>query len=107
MHCDQRRHIPLPSEWFLSNMPKAELEGHNLGASHVVGPYTCLVKTGKHMVLVDTGGVIAVNEYLEKDGPAPRSGDLLKHLRAEGIAHEQITDVTSMCAGDRRKSCKA
>jgi len=36
---------------------------------------------------------MAVNEYLEKGGPAPTSGDLLKQLTAEGIAREEITNV--------------
>lgn len=36
---------------------------------------------------------MAANEYLEKDGPAPTSGDLLKQLTAEAIAREEITNV--------------
>jgi glyoxylase-like metal-dependent hydrolase (beta-lactamase superfamily II) len=44
-------------------------------------------------LLIDMGAGIAVNKYLEKDGLAPTSGDLLKHLSAEGIAREEITTV--------------
>jgi hypothetical protein len=81
--------FPYPTDWFFSNVRKAQLEDYDLGLSHIVGSYTCLlVKTGKHMLLVDTGAGIAVNEYLEKDGLAPTSGDLLKHLSADGIARE-------------------
>ena len=86
--------FPYPTDWFFSNVPKAQLEDYDLGLSHIVGPYTCLlVKTGKHMLLVDTGAGIAVNEYLEKDGLAPTSGDLFKHLSADGITREEITNV--------------
>jgi glyoxylase-like metal-dependent hydrolase (beta-lactamase superfamily II) len=86
--------FPYPSDWFFSNVPKERLEDHNLGSNHIVGPYACLVvKTGKDMLLVDTGAGIGVNEYLEKDGLAPTSGDLLKHLSAEGIAREEITNM--------------
>jgi glyoxylase-like metal-dependent hydrolase (beta-lactamase superfamily II) len=45
------------------------------------------------MLLVDTEAGIAVNEYLENDGLAPTSGDLLKHLSAEGISREEITNM--------------
>jgi glyoxylase-like metal-dependent hydrolase (beta-lactamase superfamily II) len=41
--------------------------------------------------------IVLVPQYLEKDGEkdglAPTSGDLLKHLSAEGIAREEITTV--------------
>jgi glyoxylase-like metal-dependent hydrolase (beta-lactamase superfamily II) len=77
-----------PANWIFSNVPQEQLEDslreHDLPADQVVTPYTCLVvKTGKHKVLVDTGA----------DGMAPTTGDLLKHLKAEGITPEEITTV--------------
>jgi glyoxylase-like metal-dependent hydrolase (beta-lactamase superfamily II) len=77
-----------PANWFFSNVPQEQLEGslrdHDLPSDQVATPYTCLlVKTGKHKVLVDTGAA----------GMAPTTGDLLKQLRAEGIAPEEITTV--------------
>ena len=77
-----------PTDWFFSNVPQEQLEGslrdHNLSLTQVVSPYTCLViKAGQHKVLVDTGA----------DGLAPTTGDLLKHLKAEGITPEEIMTV--------------
>jgi glyoxylase-like metal-dependent hydrolase (beta-lactamase superfamily II) len=77
-----------PPDWFFSNVPQEQLESslrdHNLSLTQVVSPYTCLViKAGQHKVLVDTGA----------DGLAPTTGDLLKHLKAEGITPEEITTV--------------
>jgi glyoxylase-like metal-dependent hydrolase (beta-lactamase superfamily II) len=77
-----------PPDWFFSNVPQEQLESslrdHNLSLTQVVSPYTCLViKAGQHKALVDTGA----------DGLAPTTGDLLKHLKAEGITPEEITTV--------------
>ena len=77
-----------PPVWFFSNVPREQVEStlgeRNLSLTQVVSPYTCLViKTGEHTVLVDTGA----------DGLAPTTGDLLKNLKAEGIAPEEITTV--------------
>jgi glyoxylase-like metal-dependent hydrolase (beta-lactamase superfamily II) len=86
--------FPYTTNSFFANVPKEQLEDHHLPLDHLVCPYNCLVvKTGKHTLLIDTGAGIAVNKYLEKDGLAPTSGDLLKHLSAEGIAREEITTV--------------
>lgn len=77
-----------PPDWFFSNVPQEQLQeslrNRDLPLNQVISPYTCLVvKTGKHRVLIDTGA----------DGLAPTTGDLLKHLKAEGITPEEITTV--------------
>jgi hypothetical protein len=35
--------FPYPTDWFFSNVPKAQREDYDLGLSHIVGPYTCLL----------------------------------------------------------------
>jgi glyoxylase-like metal-dependent hydrolase (beta-lactamase superfamily II) len=77
-----------PTNWIFSNVPPEQVEdslrSHDLPLNQVVSPYTCLVvKAGKHKVLIDTGA----------DGMAPTTGELLKHLKAEGITPEEITTV--------------
>lgn len=79
--------FPYPTEWF-SNVPQEQVEDslrdHDLPLNQVVSPYTCLlVKTGKEKILIDTGA----------DGLAPTTGNLLKNLKAEGIAPDEITTV--------------
>lgn len=77
-----------PPSWFFSNAPEQELEGslreHHVAPNQIVSPYTCLViKTQKETVLVDTGA----------DGLAPTTGDLIKNLKAENVAPENIKTV--------------
>ena len=65
--------FPYPTDWFFSNVPKAQLEDYDLGLSHIVGPYTCLlVKTGKHMLLVDTGPAWRLTNTSKKTGSHPQ-----------------------------------
>jgi glyoxylase-like metal-dependent hydrolase (beta-lactamase superfamily II) len=77
-----------PTGWFFKNVSNEEIESclreHNLPPKQVVSPYTCLlIKTGKEIVLVDTGA----------DGLAPTTGDLLTRLKTEGVGREEITTV--------------
>jgi glyoxylase-like metal-dependent hydrolase (beta-lactamase superfamily II) len=77
-----------PVSWMFSNVPKEQLESslrdHALPLNEYLSPFTCLlVKAGKHRVLIDTGA----------RGLAPTTGDLPKHLQAEGITPEEITTV--------------
>lgn len=77
-----------PTGWLFSNVPQEQVENslraHNLPATHVDSPYTCvLLTTAKDKVLIDTGA----------NGLAPTTGDLLKNLSAEGVRPEEITLV--------------
>ncbi len=77
-----------PPDWFFSNVPQEQLQeslrNRGLPLHQIISPYTCLlVKAGRHRVLIDTGA----------DGLAPTTGDLLKHLDAESINPEEITNV--------------
>jgi glyoxylase-like metal-dependent hydrolase (beta-lactamase superfamily II) len=77
-----------PATWFFSNVPNQQLEDKlreaNFPPNEVVSPYTCLlVKTGKEILLIDTGA----------DGLAPTTGDLQTNLAAESVRPDQITTV--------------
>jgi len=80
-----------PAKTFFFNAPKERLEkvlrDHNLDITNwkeYVSPYpSLLIDTGQHRVLVDTGA-----GDLEKT-----TGKLIPHLRAEGIAPEDIDTV--------------
>lgn len=77
-----------PTNWFFSNVPNEQLEEKlrqtNFPTAEVVSPYTCLlIKTGKEILLVDTGA----------DGLAPTTGNLQSNLAAESVRPEQITTV--------------
>jgi glyoxylase-like metal-dependent hydrolase (beta-lactamase superfamily II) len=83
--------VPPPATFLFVNAPKESLEPalrqHNVTPEHWsqwVSPYICLVvKTGEHLVLVDTGA----------DGFSPTTGKLLQNLRDVGIAPEEIDMV--------------
>jgi glyoxylase-like metal-dependent hydrolase (beta-lactamase superfamily II) len=83
--------FPPPAALLFDNAPGEVFEQvlveHNLQPEQWVewtSPYICLVvNTGDHLVLVDTGA----------GGLAPTTGRLLKNLRAEGIAYEDIDTV--------------
>ncbi len=83
--------FPPPATLLFANAPRERLERvlleHSLKPEQWVewtSPYICLVvNTGDHLVLVDTGA----------GDLAPTTGRLLKNLRAEGIAPEEIDTV--------------
>jgi len=77
-----------PTNWLFSNVAPEEIEStlraHDLPPRQVESHYTCLlVRTRKHLVLVDTGA----------NGLAPTTGELPKRLAAEGVRPEDITHV--------------
>lgn len=83
--------FPPPKILLFANAPRELLEQklrqHKMSPEQWgewTSPYICLlVKTGKHVVLVDTGA----------DGLAPSTGKLLKSLRAEQIVPEDVDTV--------------
>ena len=83
--------FPPPSTMLFANAPKDTLgrvlAGYDLSPEswmEWISPYTCLyVDTGKHRVLVDTGA----------GNLAPTTGKLIKNLRANGIAPQDIDTV--------------
>lgn len=77
-----------PTAWMFSNVSQQQLEEglrrEHLPVDQVISPYTCLlVKTGKEVLLVDTGA----------DGLAPTTGNLMSNLLTQGVKPEQITTV--------------
>jgi glyoxylase-like metal-dependent hydrolase (beta-lactamase superfamily II) len=83
--------FPPPASFLFANAPKERLE-HVLGEHGLhserwpswTSPYICVViNTGTHMVLVDTGA----------GKLSPNTGNLLKHLDAEGIPPQAIDTV--------------
>ena len=83
--------FPPPAHFLFGNTPEEELEpvlaNHNLQLEQWLAwesPYICLiVKTSEHQVLVDTGA----------DGLDPNTGQLLRNLKAEGIAPDDIDTI--------------
>jgi glyoxylase-like metal-dependent hydrolase (beta-lactamase superfamily II) len=82
--------FPPPGTLLFANAPGKSLESigrkHSLPSPWLdwVSPYTCLVvRTGKHLILVDTGA----------GSLAPTTGKLLRNLRVENIAPEDIDIV--------------
>jgi glyoxylase-like metal-dependent hydrolase (beta-lactamase superfamily II) len=83
--------FPTPSTFLFANAPREILE-QELGKDNIrpeqwtgwTSPYVCLViKTGKHIVLVDTGA----------GNLAPTTGRLINNLQIEGIAPEDIDTI--------------
>jgi len=80
-----------PAQTFFTNAPESDLEQvlakHNIQPDHweeLISDYICLViNTGKHLVLVDTGG----------GDLGPNTGKLLQNLNAAGITVEDIDQV--------------
>jgi glyoxylase-like metal-dependent hydrolase (beta-lactamase superfamily II) len=77
-----------PTNWIFSDAPEEEVKNslheHGLPTDHVDSPYTCLLlKTGKHIVLIDTGA----------DGLAPTTGVLPKALEAAKVRPSDVTHV--------------
>jgi len=83
--------FPPRANFLFSNALKEDLEKvlreHDLQPEQWVewtSPYICLtVKTGEHLVLVDTGA----------GNLGPKTGRLLQNLQAEGIAPKEIDTV--------------
>lgn len=83
--------FPPPATLLFTNASGVELEKalreHNIDPQQWTeweSPFTCLVvKTGSHLVLVDTGG----------DGVTPTSGHLIPNLKTGGISPEDIDTV--------------
>ncbi len=78
-----------PDHSFFVNAPKERLEKvlreHNIQTGEIMAPWTCLlVNTGKHRVLVDTGGGA---------GLMPSVGKLIPYLQAEQIQTVDIDTV--------------
>jgi glyoxylase-like metal-dependent hydrolase (beta-lactamase superfamily II) len=78
-----------PLHSFFANAPKQALEQvlgeHNIQPGEITTPWICLfINTGRHRVLVDTGGGA---------GLAPSVGKLLGNLKAEGTKPADIDTV--------------
>lgn len=78
-----------PSDSFFINAPKRRreqvLRDHDIHTVEIIAPWTCLlVNTGKHLVLVDTGGGTDL---------APSVGKLIPCLQAERIETVDIDTV--------------
>ena len=78
-----------PDHSFFVNAPRERLEQvlseHNIQPGEIIAPWTCLlINTGRHRVLVDTGGGA---------GLVPSVGKLLPNLQAEGIEPMDIDTV--------------
>jgi glyoxylase-like metal-dependent hydrolase (beta-lactamase superfamily II) len=90
--------IPRPADFLFANAPeellKEILNRHGIQPEHwvaFVSPFTCvMVDTGRHRVLVDTGG----------GGLAPNTGRLLRNLQAVGIEADDIDTVILTHAHD-------
>jgi glyoxylase-like metal-dependent hydrolase (beta-lactamase superfamily II) len=87
-----------PTNWFFPNADRERLEAalsaRRLPLEHVVSPYTCLlIQTGRHVVLVDTGGGIgsettgAICARLEMEGIRPWDVDtvVISHAHPDHI----------------------
>jgi len=77
-----------PTPWFFPNADPAELhqalERRHLDEERILSPYTCLlIETGRHVVLVDTGG----GEY------SPTTGAILARLEIAGIRPRNVDTV--------------
>ncbi len=80
--------FPYPPEWIFTNVQEDqlqnELRAREIVSGHLVLPYLCLVLvSGPDRVLVDTGAASL----------APSTGNLLRNLKEENIAPEDITAV--------------
>ena len=78
-----------PDHSFFVNAPKERLaqvlRQHNIQAGEIIAPWTCLwINTGKHQVLVDTGGGA---------GLLPSVGKLVPNLQAQKIRAVDIDTV--------------
>ena len=78
-----------PDHSFFINAPKERLEQalreHNIQTGEIVAPWICLlINTGRHRVLVDTGGGA---------GLTPGVGKLIRNMQAEGIETAEIDTV--------------
>jgi len=85
--------FPYPPGLFFSNVPQRRLEkelrAHGLPTDTVTGTYTCLmISTGRHKVLLDTGG----------GNMAPSTGELLRNLEKAGTRATEI-DVVILTHG--------
>lgn len=86
---------------FFSNAPEKlrveALSSHDQGPEEIEAPFSVLfVDTGRHKVLMDTGMGIGVDPIIGR-----YEGDLLKNLRDEGVAAEDIdTVILSHCHAD-------
>lgn len=78
-----------PAHSFFINALKEHLEQalhkYDIRSGVITAPWTCLlINTGRHLVLVDTGG---------GTGSVPSAGKLLRNLQAEGIKPRDIDTV--------------
>src|ERR1035438_8885261 len=91
-------YISYPTSWIFPNADPVELtkalDGRHLPHESVLSPYTCLlIETGRHVVLVDTGGGVssrtsgAVTARLEVAGIRPNDVDtvVLTHAHPDHI----------------------
>jgi len=87
-----------PAPWFFPNaepgLLREAMERHRLPPENVLSPYTCLlIQTGRHVVLVDTGGgdsrqtTGAIGARLEMQGIRPRDVDtvVLSHAHPDHL----------------------
>ena len=77
-----------PTPWCFPNADPAQLaqvlDGRGATIGNIISPYTCLlVQTGRHVVLVDTGG----------GGSSRLSGAIVARLSAEGIRPRDVDTV--------------
>lgn len=80
-------YFSFPTPWFFPNADPGELtralDKRRLPLERVLSPYTCLlIETGRHVVLVDTGG-----------GSSPTAGALIARLDVAGIRPRDVDTV--------------
>jgi glyoxylase-like metal-dependent hydrolase (beta-lactamase superfamily II) len=90
LHCTvlSDGYFSFPTPWFFPNADPGELaralDKRRLPRDSVLSPYTCLlIETGRHVVLVDTGG----------GGSSPASGALVARLEMAGIRLRDVDTV--------------
>jgi len=81
-------YVSYPTAWFFPNADaeelSRELDSRRLPHESILSPYTCLlVETGRHVVLVDTGG----------GGSSPTSGAIVARLEVAGIRPRDVDTV--------------